>query len=116
MTLQERLLFEAKSLLKGIQQTKFRKITKKKIISELVTNGVAAIIALLSTKLLSLFFIVPSIKNIFAFQERRSKIKVDSETFSILSWVLVFTIGLIVFTIVEQVMENYLKERENKQD
>lgn len=116
MTFKERLTFELESLVKGIQQTKLRKITKKKVISELVSNGVAAIIALLSTKIVGYFFIVPSVKNIFAFEERRSKIKVDSETFSFLSWVLIFSIGLVVFTIVEQVMENYLKERESKED
>lgn len=97
------------------QAPKFR----KKVTYELMSNGVAWACALLTSQLLKSFLFVPKIENGFGIFNNHRKMKVSSTTFDILSWVIVFIVGLIVFTIVEHYAEkylfkNYFKEKEDE--
>ena len=92
---------------------------KKKIISELISNAIAWACALLTSQLLKSFLFVPKVENAFGIFNQHQKIKVSSKTFDILSWVIVFLAGLLVFTIVEYYTEKHLfktyyKEKNNQ--
>lgn len=110
----DKVLKELALLGKAVKQVRMQPITKKKVIQELVSNGVAGLIALLTTLLLKQFFVVKSIKNLWGIAAKRDKYQVSQESFEWLNWVLVFLVGLVVFTIVEQVMEKYFEERQKQ--
>lgn len=82
---------------------------KKKIIFELISNTIAWGCALLTSQLLKSFLFVPKIENGFGVFNNHKKVKVSSTTFDFLSWVIVFFVGLLVFTIVEHYTEKHIK-------
>lgn len=106
-------------LLKGIKNTEIRGISRRKLVFELLSNGIAALVAMGAYKLVTLFFrkkniidkAAEKVRVLEKFQ-RKDKIAVDETAIDLMSGVIAFVIGLIVFTIVEQVMESYLRERE----
>lgn len=98
-------------LAKAIRESKFNKITKEKVIFELITNGVAAIVSLLVSFILHQVFVEKSYKNLWGLAVRKNKVAVNGITFEIISGITIFIIGLFVFTIVENVMEKYFEIR-----
>ena len=117
---------ELKYLKLALQQTKLTRITKETVIKEFVTNGVAGIVSLVISSLIHTFFIPMDWKNLDNAKELvkhnwRTKIRgvddstivVDNTTYFILNWIIIFFVGLIVFTIVENFMERYLELRKN---
>ncbi len=84
---------------------------KRQVISELTSNAIAWTCALLTSQLLKSFLFVPKIENGFGVFNNHQKVKVSSTTFDILSWVIVFIAGLLVFTIVEHYTENHLFQK-----
>lgn len=110
----DKILKELTLLSKACKQVRIQPITKKKVIQELVSNGVAGLIALLTTSILKHFFVVRSVKNLWGIAAKKDKYKISAESFEWLNWILVFLVGLVVFTIVEQIMEKYFEEREKQ--
>lgn len=81
---------------------------KKKVIFELMSNAVAWACALITSQLLKSFILVPKLENGFGVFNNQQKLKVSSTTFDVLSWLIVFVVGLLVFTIVEYYTEKHL--------
>ncbi len=118
------LQHEINSLKKAFKETRLGKITKEDIIKEFVTNGVAGFISILITSVVHTFFIPNDWKNLENAKELikhkfRTKIKheddniivLDNTTYMILNWTIIFIVGLVVFTIVENFMEKYMEIR-----
>ncbi len=103
---------ELESFLKALQKTSFPRITRKKVVLEMIANGVAALCALLVYSFLQRFFVVKSIRNLWGLAARKDKMLVTKDTFEWMSGVLIFVIALFVFTYVEDLIERYLQERE----
>jgi hypothetical protein len=106
-------------MIKKIRELSQSPTFRKKITYELMSNGVAWACALLTSQLLKSFLFVPKIENGFGVFNNHQRVKVSSTTFEILSWVIVFVVGLIVFTVVEHYAEkhlfkNYFKEKEER--
>ena len=123
MSITERIIREIKLLLKSISSVNFKKITKQQIISELLSNGIAALCAVFVYNLIHNFFHVErnvpyhvknSLKKILA-PDRIKATDISQRDFDwIMDWIgnpLIFIISIIVFSLVEQVMEQYLKDR-----
>ncbi len=105
---------EIRILTTSIKNTKFRKITWSQITKELIINGVSAIIAILVSSLLNRFFVVRSVKNLWGFAAKKDKMLVSKNSYEWLSYIVMFIVGLLVFSFVEQIMENYMNEREKQ--
>ncbi len=103
---------EKNSFLRSLQKTSFPKITSKKVIMEMIANGVAALCAFIVYKVLQNFIVVKSVKNLWGFANKKDKMMVSKETFETISGIFIFIIAIFVFTYVEEVIENYLEERE----
>ena len=82
---------------------------QRRLIFELLSNAIAWAVTLVVTQLLRSFLIVPKLSNAYGLFNRKKKIMVSGDTFDILSWVIIFIVGLIVFTIVEHIAERYLE-------
>ncbi len=108
----DKVLRELALLGKACKQVRVQPITKKKVIQELVSNGIAGLIALITASVLKQFFLVKSVKNLWGIAGGKSRYKVSQTSFDWMNTILVFVVGLVVFTIVEQVMEKYFEERE----
>ena len=106
---------EIKSLLNSLQRTPFPRVNKKKVLLEMVANGVAALCAFIVYKTVQHFVVVKSIKNLWGLTaKKQSKMIVSKDTFETISGVFIFIIAIFVFTYVESLIENYLKDREEK--
>ena len=103
---------ERNSFVKSLQKTPFPKISSKKVVMDLVGNAVAAICAFIVYKVLQHFIVVKSIKNLWGLANKKDKMMVSKEAFENISAVFIFIIAMFVFTYVEGLIENYLKERE----
>lgn len=110
-------------LLQGVKKSKFKKLTKEKVIFELLTNGVAALIAYLIYSLLKSIFHVQSKGSLWwkkNISHKESLMDIDKSTFEwIQDWIatpIIFIICLLVFSFVEQVMENYLNARKSSKE
>lgn len=105
-------------LLEGIKKSRLQRLTKEKVFFEILTNGVAALIAYFVYTLLRSIFHVQSKgklwwkKNI---SHKDTVWDIDKETFEwIEDWIatpIIFIVCLLVFSFVEQIMENYIKAR-----
>lgn len=105
---------EIRILVTSIKSTKFRKITWGQISKELIINGVSALIAIFVSSLLNKFFVVKSMKNLWGFAAKKDKMLISKNSYEWLSYFVMFIVGLLVFSFVEQIMENYMNERENE--
>ncbi len=83
---------------------------KRKVIFELMSNAIAWGVTLIVTQILKSFLIVPKLENGFGVFNRGRKIKVSGDVFDILSWIIIFMVGLIIFTVVEHYAEKYLDQ------
>lgn len=118
----DKLRKEFDFFLEGIRKTKFQKITKEKVFFELITNGVAAIIAYLVYALFhNLIFNIEKGHKIWwkrHVSHKDSLLDITQKEFDVIyDWIgipIIFVIGLVVFTAVEQLMENYLNARKEK--
>ena len=103
---------EKNSFLKSLQRTSFPRITSKKVFFEMIANGVAALCAFIVYKILQNFIVVKSVKNLWGLANKKNKMMVSKEAFETISGIFIFIIAIFVFTYVEALIENYLKERE----
>jgi hypothetical protein len=103
---------ERDSFLRSLKKTPFPRINRKQVVMEMIANGVAAICAFIVYKVLQNFIVVKSIKNLWGIANKRDKMMVSKTTFETISSIFIFIIVLFVFTYVEELIENYLKERE----
>jgi hypothetical protein len=103
---------ERDSFLKSLKKTPFPKITSKKVVMEMVANGVAAICAFIVYKILQNFIVVKSVKNLWGLANKKNKMMVSKQAFETISSICIFIIAIFVFTYVEELIENYLNERE----
>lgn len=103
---------ERNSFLKSLQKTPFPKISSKKVMMEMVANAVAALCAFIVYKVLQNFIVVKSVKNLWGLANKKDKMMVSKEAFETISSICIFIIAMFVFTYVEGLIENYLKERE----
>lgn len=103
---------EKNSFLKSIKKTSFPKISSKKVVMEMVGNVVAALCAFIVYKVLQNFIVVKSVKNLWGLANKKDKMMVSKEAFETISSICIFIIAMFVFTYVEELIENYLKERE----
>jgi len=103
---------ERDSFLKSLKKTPFPKISSKQVVMEMVANAVAALCAFIVYKVLQNFIVVKSIKNLWGLGNKKDKMMVSKETFETISSIVLFVIVMFVFTYVEDLIENYLKERE----
>lgn len=99
---------------RAFKKVRMEPISKEKIINEIVTNGVAWILSAIVSVLLHRFFVTPSWRNLGGLIKPKNKIMVDKETFGFINWLIIFIVGLFVFTVVERLMEEYLSERKRK--
>ena len=106
---------ERDSFLRSLKKTPFPKINSKQVVMEMVANGVAAICAFIVYKVLQNFIVVKSVKNLWGLANKKDKMMVSKATFETISSIFIFIIALFVFTYVEELIENYLKEREASQ-
>lgn len=109
------LQHEVNSFLKAIKGTSFPKITSKKVLLEMIANGVAALCAFMVYSVLQRFIVVKSVRNLWGIAAKKDKMLVTKDTFEWISGVLVFVIAIFVFTYVEELVEKYLAERESQQ-
>lgn len=101
-------------IFKSISTVKWTGISMRQVKRELIANGVSLIIAIIVASLLSNFFVAKSAKNLWGLGSK--KVKVSKDSMELMEGIMIFIVGLVVFTIVEQIMDNYyhLKdEREN---
>ena len=103
---------EAQLIVKSITGVKWQGITLRKVKRELITNGVSLTIAIFVTSLLSNFFVAKSAKNLWGLGSK--KVKVDKDSMAYMETILIFVVGLIVFTLVEQIMDNYYELKDEK--
>ena len=110
-------------LLQSIKKSRFRKLTKDKVIFELLANGVAAIIAYFIYAILTSIFSVQSKGKLWWKKNVTHKDTfwdIDKATFEwIEDWIatpIIFIICLLVFSFVEQIMENYLELRKKERE
>lgn len=118
----EFLKTEFNFFLEGVRKARLQKITKNSIIRELVANGVAGLIAYFVYYLLRSIFKVESnvkygLKKTFA-PGKIQTMEISEKDFSwIMDWIgvpIIFLISVIVFSLVEQVMEHYMDARFKK--
>jgi len=105
---------ERNSFLKSLKKTPFPKITSKKVFMEMIANGIAALCAFIVYRILQNFIVVKSVKNLWGLANKKDKMMVSKEAFETISSIFIFIIAIFVFTYVEELIENYLKEREDK--
>jgi hypothetical protein len=105
---------EWNSFLKALKKTQFPRLTRKKVVLEMIANGVAALCAILVYSILRRFFVVKSVRNLWGLAAKKDKMLVSKDSFEWMSSVLIFIVALFVFTYVEDLIERYLKEREEK--
>lgn len=106
-------------LLEGIKKTRLQKPTRERIFRELISNGVAALIAYFVFKTLRNLFKVDNnlkygLKKAFAPSKIQTMEISESHFNLIMDWIgvpLIFVISIIVFSIVEQIMDHYMKAR-----
>ena len=104
---------ECQLISKSLIGVKWTGISPRQVKRELISNGVSLAIALFVTSGLSHFFVAKSMKNLWGLGSK--KVKVDQDSMAFMETILVFIVGLIVFTLVEQVMDNYFKLKDEKQ-
>lgn len=125
----QKILQELGLLFRALFSARIGKITKQKLVLELITNGVALLVTLLISgwvkSVVETFFrkktvgdkIAEKVKFLQRYQNK-DKIAVDQETLSFteewLSAIVVFIIGLFIFTYIEKVMEIYLDRRKRR--
>ncbi|HSY60999.1 MAG TPA: hypothetical protein VK796_03940 [Cytophaga sp.] len=105
---------ERSSFLRSIKKTPFPKITSKKVMMEMLANGIAAICAFIVYKILQNFIVVKSVKNLWGLANKKDKMIVSKQAFETISSICIFIIAIFVFTYVEELIENYLSEREER--
>lgn len=102
---------EKESFLRAFGRTSVPVITRKKILLEMVANGVAGLCALLVYYVLRQFIVVKSLRNLWGLAARKDKMLVSKDTFEWISTILIFIVALYVFTYVEDLLEKYSDER-----
>lgn len=102
---------EIDSFLKAIKQTSFPKLSKTKVVMEMIANAVAGLCAIVVYSILQKFFVVKSVKNLWGLAAKKNKTLISKDTFEWVSGILIFIIALFVFTYVESLIEKYLEER-----
>ncbi|HTF81184.1 MAG TPA: hypothetical protein VL947_05650 [Cytophagales bacterium] len=104
---------ELRAFKRAITGSKFQGITWGQVGKELFINGVSALITLVVSQVLGKFFAVRSFRNLWGLAARkRDKVLINKDTYEWLNIVLIFIIGLFVFSIIEQVLHRYFEERE----
>lgn len=80
--------------------------TKQRLIQDLIANAISYGIAILVSGILHKFFAVKSFRNLWGIMgKKKGKIMINSDTYAWIDWTLTFIIGLVVFTIMEHVMQ-----------
>lgn len=105
---------ELESFLEAVKKTSLPVIKRKKVVMELIANGVAGLCAVIVYSLLQRYFVVKSIRNLWGLAARKDKMLVSKDTFEWMSTVVVFVVALFVFTYVEDLIEKYLEIREGR--
>jgi len=105
---------ELESFQQALKKTSLPIIKKKKVVMELIANGVAGICAVIVYSLLQRFFVVKSIRNLWGLAAKKDKMLISKDTFEWMSTAVVFVVALFVFTYVEDLIENYLEIRGNR--
>jgi len=101
---------------RALKNTKFKGITKGQVLKELFVNGVSAIIALFVSSILSRFFTVRSFRNLWGLAaKKKDKMLIDKDTYEWLNVIIIFIVGLFVFSIVEELLSKYVEEREKEE-
>lgn len=105
--------------IEGVKKARLQKPTKAGILRELISNGVAALIAyFVYTMLRGIFKVENNLK--YGLKKTFAPKKIDAMEISekdfdwIMDWVgvpIIFVISIVVFSLVEQVMEHYMKAR-----
>jgi Na+/H+-translocating membrane pyrophosphatase len=112
MDIAEKIKEELQLISESIVGVKWQSITLRKIKRELISNGVSLAIAIFVTSFLSNIFVAKAAKNLWGLGSK--KVKVNKDTMNIMETLMIFVIGLLVFTLVEQIMENYYKLKDEK--
>ena len=87
----------------------------KKLVQEIISNGIGWIAGLLSVDLLNNFFAVRSWKNGWGLFSRKTMI--DADTFNIIEWVLTAILGFVVlFTVNKLIVKRILKKEREKEN
>jgi hypothetical protein len=108
---------ELNAFVRAVKNSKFKGITWAQVFTELLINGISAIIALFVSSLLGKFFAVRNLRNLWGLAARKkSKILIDKDTYEWLNIIIIFVIGLFVFSIVEEILSKYLEERKKDVD
>ena len=71
------------------------------------------LIAIFVASFLSNIFVAKSAKNLWGLGSQ--KVKVSKDSMAIMETIIIFAVGLIVFTLVEQVMDNYFRLKDEKE-
>ena len=75
-------------------------------------NGVSYAIALLVSSFLHHFISVRNVRNLWGVANKDKNLMINKDTWEWLNYIIVFAVGLVVFTVVENFMEAYYKEKE----
>ncbi len=110
---------EISFFMQGAKKARLQKPSKEGIIRELISNGVAALIAyFVYTMLRGIFKVDNNLK--YGLKKTFAPNKIDTMEISerdfnwIMDWVgvpIIFVISIIVFSLVEQIMEHYMRAR-----
>ncbi len=108
--------------MEGAKKARLQKPSKEGVIRELISNGVAALIAYFVYSMLRGIFKVDNnlkygLKKTFA-PNRIETMEISERDFNwIMDWVgvpIIFVISIVVFSLVEQIMEHYMEARTKK--
>lgn len=113
------IVLEIKILIASFKDIKIKKVAKEKMIFEFVSNAIAALFAIGVYNFAQSLFIVDSnlkynLKKTFA-SRRIQDNEISQEEFEWWStWIIdpsIFILSIVVFSIVEQVLQNYYDKR-----
>lgn len=110
---------EVAFFVEGVKKARLQKPTREGVFRELISNGVAALIAYFVYNMLRSLFKVESnlkygLKKTFA-PNKIQAMEISERDFDwIMDWFgvpVIFVISIVVFSLVEQVMDHYMKAR-----
>lgn len=105
-------MVNTKLLFSSFRHTRFEWVKRKKIVSEIIANGISALMSFCLVSIMKSFFAVSLAGDL----AHRFGIKKDplsgkkiiySDTVEWISGILMFLIGLLLFTYLRKVIENY---------
>ena len=110
---------EVQVFIESVKAVNYKKLNKKIIIFEMISNGVAALIAYFFYNLIRSYFVVDSnlkyaVKKRFAPSKMKATEISQNDFDWLMDWVanpIIFVFSIVVFSYVEQVMQNYLNNR-----